>query len=1317
MSPKTSKELKEEGAALGALIAKARKKPHNFALVIGKNDGVVLEADPRKASGVMWRQAKANGGTSKGTTGTFLVKGKLLEFSVEGDDPPPKVLLMQTKKHLKDRGLSFKVAFVMPGGESIGNEDEDGVEEQVEESVEEAAPEDAQEETATDDRAEALNAEITALAVDVNKLAASNKPVASKIAEGLKRASAAVKSGDFDSAETSLGKIEKALKAASAAARPPMTEEGDSGTPPVPDVDTDAMREAVEKAYKEIEGKLGAIKTSGEAAVSKKAAQLEAAYANFLKSEDFKKATGLIGLTKTFVEKEYSKLEQSASGFLDTLSEMASDAVDTVTEVVSEVVEAADDFIDSLTENGRKKLELQGLGYSEDEQDRIVAALETNPNAVKEAKEKLVDEASVPDKEKAALKKLAAKNPKSFEAAMNALKSIEAGGAVDITPEKIAEGKAAVETAKLAEAQKLAALDVSNKALDDLKNGNPAPNSDWAKETAKADAAEKAWQDFNAALPDPASMTESERNEAMLKGMELDRLRKEATQAAEDAKARDIKAAEDAAATAKSEHDTAKEGTKAAADDFKKQEAKRGVLDAVTVGPLSPNHGAPFDDAVAAKFLAGFEKDPGLTANAVKAATGARHPEAVANALEGITDKLANGFADKDGNTLPEGQDPRAYAEALIRTGAHCGPEYFGSLDAYVESGAHLKASDFNEEPDPTLSKKEQKQDRAQKRSVATASAMMTDGKLNVESDGAKKAVGNLLFHPDAMKHPMPTMIDTTLRTIEELKKPRAGEIINGMTKPAVGGGAEELVGRAVGETGPVSADQARTAVLATMFKSLDQGPVGSCFSTAPARNMREGQPLVAMEKFAEIATTGKLTTASGPKTPVVTETPPGEDPIMRALEYTLATALAQNTASRQNKRVKDRTLLGTRAIRGDVATALGKDANAIGPDLAKILLEVRNGFEIKFDPTIDNKAVAGDGNSKFGRHVLMEKATKKVIDTRADYVAAVTPLVLKALGLAAGSDEAKALEPKIAAEFVDATVQSKQVTKPDGSQETVITGAPWKMSTGGETREAVGQLFGETDENVAVASNYDIVGGKRVPKSNTRAKQGARTAQVLENLLGTFGDDPADMIAIKTQSIHGFNALPNDPSMKVILEGEGTIADRLKSTLIDPGAKLATDDMPVEQAQKYFDDATAASRKYIEGWIRNSKSANERQSCEKCLVDFDKAVTEKRPTEGKTPTELADLIKDVRTAGKFSKPDNNRDALAAAMIADLGAPEVMIADTNWGDSTYHVFIVAAPDPMSGEVILWQKVDPPGSRSALDPKWIDDRWASMIPKP
>lgn len=771
-----------------------------------------------------------------------------------------------------------------------------------------------------------------------------------------------------------------------------------------------------------------------------------------------------------------------------------------------------------------------------------------------------------------------------------------------------------------------------------------------------------------------------------------------------------IAAREEAIKAALKTVDDAKAVLKDAQDREKALVGTKLLTAAMDSGPLSGHTGRPFKDTVAEQFIQGFQKDPRLTAAAVQAAEGSRHPDAVAAALSSVSDKVAAGFADGEGNALPETVDPREYAESILKMGAHCGPDYFGRLDGYIDSGAHLKASGFKNDP------ADKKNVRAQKRSVAVAGALLDgDGNLKLDSKDAQAAIGNMLFHPDAMAHPMPSMTDTTLRTLEELKQPKAAEIVAGMTKPAEGGGAASLVADALGVTGPVTADQARTAVLATMFKSLDQGPVGSCFSTAPSRNLREGQPLVAMEKFAEIATKGTLTTSRGLPTPVVTEIPPGEDPIMRSLEYTLATALARQEMSTQNQTIQNRNMAGVDAIRGDIATALGKGEGEIGGDLFKILMAVRKGFKVQYDPTAALDEVSGDGSSSQGRHVLVDTVTGEVMTSREKYVNAVTPRVLAALNLDPDSDAAKALKPRIEADFVDAMV----TTKPDGK----VDRAPWKMVSGGQTGEAVEQLFGDTDYNVAAEDNYkkDASGnylldgqGNYVPLSDTREKQGARTLKVVEDLVASFGDKPDDMIVIRTVGIHGFNAMPNNPTLKPLIEGEGTMADRLKAAVADPGDRIAKAKMPVPQAQKHFDASVAATRALLQGW-HDKAAPDKKAGYVERLTKFDAKAKLLRPTEEKTPSEVADLAVEMRN-GVTTKPDRARDIAAASMIQDLGCPEIIIADTNWGDSETHTYIVLAPDPLSGQPVLWKKKDPPGTLSELPPKWIDASWASMIPK-
>ena len=122
MAKMTSNELAEEGKKLSDLIVKARKKPLNFALLLGK-DRVVLEASPLKGADIMRRQAKANGGGSKGTQGTMSVSGKVIELTCE-DDNFPRSLGKTAKKYLKDCGIAMKVSLLLPNGEVIGDGDD-----------------------------------------------------------------------------------------------------------------------------------------------------------------------------------------------------------------------------------------------------------------------------------------------------------------------------------------------------------------------------------------------------------------------------------------------------------------------------------------------------------------------------------------------------------------------------------------------------------------------------------------------------------------------------------------------------------------------------------------------------------------------------------------------------------------------------------------------------------------------------------------------------------------------------------------------------------------------------------------------------------------------------------------------------------------------------------------------------------------------------------------------------------------------------------------------------------------------------------------
>lgn len=160
---KSAAELKEEGAALGQQIAIARKKPVNFALLMGK-DSLVLETDIRKGPDILWRMAKKVSGGSKGARGQMTVNGKVITLTCPDDEAPahlPKLAV----KFFRERGQPYKVVMVTPSGEFSDGED-DGAEADPEAAVGAATPDGAGEGLASpvaEDEEEAMRAELRAM--------------------------------------------------------------------------------------------------------------------------------------------------------------------------------------------------------------------------------------------------------------------------------------------------------------------------------------------------------------------------------------------------------------------------------------------------------------------------------------------------------------------------------------------------------------------------------------------------------------------------------------------------------------------------------------------------------------------------------------------------------------------------------------------------------------------------------------------------------------------------------------------------------------------------------------------------------------------------------------------------------------------------------------------------------------------------------------------------------------------------------------------------------------------------------------------------
>ena len=70
-------------------------------------------------------------------------------------------------------------------------------------------------------------------------------------------------------------------------------------------------------------------------------------------------------------------------------------------------------------------------------------------------------------------------------------------------------------------------------------------------------------------------------------------------------------------------------------------------------------------------------------------------------------------------------------------------------------------------------------------------------------------------------------------------------------------------------------------------------------------------------------------------------------------------------------------------------------------------------------------------------------------------------------------------------------------------------------------------------------------------------------------------------------------------------------------------------------------------------------------------------------------------------------------EQLQGNLAKNFADPQIVLADTNWGDAEDHTFFVIAPDPISGEPMMWEKTDPPGTMEKLDGDWLQASWGLL----
>ena len=1237
-------------AELEEIVKDCKKKPHNFALLKAK-EGVVLKAHPLKSCDVMFRAAKDAGGIPAiGMTGTMIATGKTLEMTLETEEFPASLPKL-AKKHFTAMKLPLKIVVILPNGQRIETGDDDeGVEAGAGEEV--AVAEMVSEAAATQDDPDA--ARKAALTDRIKAVVPRLREAAGQGLAGIDKLGKAVQAAATEMANNGLDRAEKLVEAVETGLR-----QLTGGGSAAPAEDEGALRQRLVQEFSGMAGDLRTLLQGAEKAVTGK-------------------VTGLIGMFKTEIERDLKKSGQ----ILSLLRSMAADALPKApkaetfaptggTEKTPEQGEGGGgpENESSGEANPFKKLKeaiKTAFGRKNEETTEpetggvVEAVLSLAEKIVKTVTDNL-DKAAEFLKDNARLLAIAGDYPEAALAAKEALDAFDEtlGGDLAITPEVLAKASEDVNSAK-------GLLADANKALEDanaMKKGG--------KRNKAIKAAQKSIAEAQAAL------TKAQAFEKAAKGKKL-------------------------------------------------------VEDQITTGLLSPGAPKKFSGGGALEIIKGAVRDPDLTATALEAARTGPHHETVAQNLGKVIDLKAGGFA--GGGKSFKAEYSAEYADKLMKMGGNAGPEYFARMDDYMASGRQFQSNPTKEIPATSFGELEQK------RSMSVGKALVKDdGSVDVTSDGAKNAIGDALFNPDTLRNARPALTTHLLETVDFLKDPgnatKAGNILKGVPEPT-DPNAQSLVRRATGkgDTEAVGKGDVRASVMASMLKPLDQGPVGSCFSTAPTRRMRETDPLGAMGAYAQIAGTGKYKPPFGPEVAVVTNTPPGDDPVMRSWEYSLATSTAQRGASSTKASLGSANDKGLATLSDAIKTRNLAGNSGLPPEeqkqkqeeedkkaalrLSKLKGDVAAAFSFVYDP-LDETGKSNDGSSDRGRYILKQISPEKEIRKKEDFVAAMTAIALASLGIDKDATEAVTVVDHVKSDaFLNAVTQAFGTDKKSEY-------LPWALGSGGQTGEATQALHGDT------LSQKQMTGAAGDPKPD----EATRTKDVLKDFLTGMSGKTDEMVTIRTTGMHGFNALPNDPSLAKLKGDTQTKRDTaMEDNLLKPGRDLRDTKIPLAKAAIMFMDA-------VQSWLDGADTPELKTA-------YEDGIKAHRPKADLKPAELTAAIKAASKdanklrgdkdaeAWKKGKTDKGEtvtdedltkqkteqaeayekaltDKLTSRMIADLGAPEFIIADTNWGSGADHTFFVIAPDPNTGDPVLWQKTVPPGTMTKAGRDWIDAEWAKI----
>ncbi|MFL4471849.1 hypothetical protein ACERZ8_18920 [Tateyamaria armeniaca] len=936
--------------------------------------------------------------------------------------------------------------------------------------------------------------------------------------------------------------------------------------------------------------------------------------------------------------------------------------------------------------------------------------------------------AGVTDAEVNMLLEVGKDNPDTMFAALSVLKDLDKdlnGAAVDhhnLEARALATANCKKELGKKAkaydekEAVALPLYDALDKATTALEAAK--------KEAATAEEAARAFhRDNQAALTDPAHADHARASAEYKKlyaAYEAEDAKVKAAGRDRDAKAQEFEPARLEAVEALIKKDEAQ----SAYDEAKQKESaaytKRTLLDAMQFGVLSPGHAHQLKDPQAAGLVELFKTKPDIAAKALAIASKSENPENVLLCAQTVAKRMESRFEDNGGNQLPEDLSVDDYAEGLLKVSSVIPFEDVQKLDTYIASGRHLDdvpgiVPVFDVRKDPKNPKKKiVRIDKiaSGKSSVDAVGARMVGPDGSMDLDAGRDAMLDVAFNIGGVYAGSVEQVRHMHETLEFFDTtPAAVQLVENAKVPQDKAG-QALVFKATGRDDAfvVTDNDTRKALVTAMMTPVYQDKVGSCFVTASVVKMRKEDPMGTMQAMATLVDTGVYELPGGdPADPVdpvraVQQLPEDENAVLRSFEYTLAQATSRLEDNRHQKELDQATARGLSKLKGALKP---ERADAILTDIQNAIMDA---VEYKYFPNEVTK-LAGDGSSSQGAFKLVDKMGGAPIESDKDFL----KLVYRAVKARVGKDDVKkglTVDKLLKAILTGSFIKQFQSDR----------GPAYRPHGGGYGDEAAQVLDGEEHTSKKLAGKVD----------KDTLDPAERTTDLLAGFLDLGGDG---MVPVAVHQ-HVFNAVPDHPSMQA-LKGETPEETRanIQREVVDKAVTVRDTAMPLERVNYMFDNEMKRAVSRTSGRVKAA---------------LEKAWRDEVPTRAMTPpefaahleqamdpaTDLAAQIKaDQRQAKKTKKgqpmtqadvdaykaesiaiqKERRKEELTVRMVADLGLPEIVMADTNWGSPEDHHMFVIVPDPISGTPKLCIRNDPEGELAQQRDAdgWLADGWRNV----